>query len=104
MMPDKCLTTDEARKIERRLDEILSEVKKIHSAFPRDDIGDTDFIGHREAHESMIKAAKAQAEFWNELKLDIAKKGVWGLLIIICGLVVAGIAAKIGIAEFHALK
>lgn len=103
-MPDKCLTTEEARKIERCLDEILSEVKKIHSAFPRDASGDTDFNGHREAHEEMIKAARAQAEFWNELKLDVAKKGVWGILIIVIGLIMAGIAAKLGFTEFHHLK
>jgi len=103
-MPDKCLTHAEANKIESQLDEILAEIKKIHGGFPRNEDGDTDFMGHREAHEQMIKAAKAQAEFWNELKLDVAKKGVWGILIILVGLVITGLAAKIGIAEFHALR
>ena len=103
-MTDKCLTQAEARKIESQLDEILAEIKKIHGGFPRNEDGDTDFSGHREAHEEMIKAARAQAEFWNELKLDVAKKGVWGILVILIGLVVAGLAAKLGFAEFHALK
>lgn len=103
-MSENCISRDEAHKIESRLDEILAEIKKIHGGFPRNDDGDTDFIGHREAHEQMIKAAKAQAEFWNELKLDVAKKGVWGILIILVGLVITGLAAKIGIAEFHALR
>lgn len=99
-----CLTQDEGKKIEDRLDEILAEIKKIHGGFPRDEDGETDFAGHREAHESMIKAAKAQEAFWNELKLDVAKKGVWGMLIIVIGLVMAGLAAKLGFAEIHALK
>lgn len=52
----------------------------------------------------MIAAAEAQKEFWQELKLDIAKKGVWGLLIILCGLVITGLAAKFGFAEIHTVR
>jgi len=100
-MERDCITKDEARKIESQLDEILTEVKKIHGAFPRTDDGEIDFSGHREAHEAMIEAAKAQAEFWRELKLDVIKKGVWGLLIIVCGLAITGFAAKFGIAEIN---
>lgn len=103
-MIEECITRDEAHKIESRLDEILTEIKKIHGGFPRTEYGETDFAGHREAHEEMIKAARAQAEFWNELKLDIAKKGVWGMVIILIGLVMAGLAAKLGFTEFHHLK
>lgn len=103
-MVSECISRDEAVKIEHRLDEILAEIKKIHGGFPRDESGDTDFIGHREAHEEMIKAARAQAEFWNELKLDVVKKGVWGILIVVVGLVFTGLLAKLGLAEFHALK
>lgn len=103
-MENNCLTKDEARNIEHRLDEILQEIKKVHGAFPRTDDGDADFSGHREAHEAMIEAAKAQTEFWRELKLDVIKKGVWGLLIIVCGLAITGFAAKLGIAEIHNVK
>lgn len=104
MMSDNCLTQDEGKKIEDRLDEILAEIKKIHGAFPRDEDGDTDFSGHRNAHEEMIRAAKAQEAFWNELRLDVAKKGVWGILIILVGLVLTGAAAKFGLAEIHTIK
>ena len=103
-MNENCLTKEEARSIEHRLDEILQEVKRVHGAFPRTEDGDVDFLGHREAHEAMIEAAKAQAEFWKELKLDVIKKGVWGLLIIVCGLAITGFAAKFGIAELHQVK
>ena len=100
-MDRDCISKDEARRIESQLDEILSEVKKIHGAFPRTGDGEVDFSGHREAHEAMIEAAKAQTEFWRELKLDVIKKGVWGLLIIICGLAITGFATKLGIAEIN---
>lgn len=98
-MTGECLTKEEARQLDDRLDEILEEVKKIHGAFPRTNDGDTDFDGHRNYHESMIKAANAQEAFWRELKLDIVKKGVWGLLIILCGLVLTGAAAKFGFSH-----
>lgn len=103
-MEQNCLNQNDARKIEDQLDEILAEVKRIQGAFPRTEHGEVDFTGHREAHEAMIEAAKAQTEFWRELKLDIAKKGVWGLLIITCGLILTGLAAKFGFAEIHAVK
>lgn len=76
----------------------------LHNAFPRTEAGETDIEGHRKYHEAMIKSAEAQAEFWKELRLDIAKKGVWGLLIILVGLVMAGLAAKLGIAEVKLLN
>jgi tetrahydromethanopterin S-methyltransferase subunit E len=47
----------------------------------------------------MIKAAEAQTEFWRELRLDIAKKGVWGLLVVICGLILVGVSAKLGFTK-----
>jgi hypothetical protein len=47
----------------------------------------------------MIRAADAQEKFWVELKLEIAKKGVWGLLVVICGLVIVGVSTKIGLPK-----
>lgn len=98
-MGGNCVTREEARQIDDRLDEILAEVRKIHGAFPRDNNGDTDFDGHRQYHEAMIRAAEAQAAFWNELKLDVVKKGVWGAVVILCGLVITGLAAKFGLSH-----
>jgi len=91
------LSTADNSHIDKRFDEILSELRKIHGAFARNPDGTTDFDGHRRYHESMIAAAEAQTQFWNELKLEIAKKGIWGLLVIICGLVLVGISAKFGL-------
>lgn len=98
-MSGECVSRDEAKEIDMALSEILIEVKKIHGAFPRTDDGETDFDGHRNYHEAMIKAANAQEAFWRELKLDVVKKGVWGLLIILVGLVLTGAAAKFGISH-----
>jgi len=84
--------------IEERLDELLDEMHKITGAFARNDDGSVDFDGHRRYHESMIEAAEAQTQFWREMKLEIAKKGIWGLLVILCGLVMVGLATKFGIS------
>lgn len=87
--------------LDQRFDEVLGELKKMQTGFPRNADGTVDFDGHRRYHESMIEAAKAQTEFWRDLKLEIAKKGVWSLLVIVCGLVTLGLSAKLG---FTALK
>jgi len=91
--------TPSERTLEEKVDLILAELKDMRHAFPRTEDGDADFIGHRSAHEAMIKAADAQKEFWQELKLDIAKKGVWGLLIVLLGLILAGVGFKTGVIK-----
>lgn len=83
--------------IDKRFDEIMDALHQINSAFATNPDGSTDFSGHRQYHEAMIKAATAQEQFWQELKLEVAKKGIWSLLVIICGLVVVGVSAKFGI-------
>jgi tetrahydromethanopterin S-methyltransferase subunit E len=35
--------------------------------------------------------------FWQELKLDLAKKGAWGVMVVVVGLVILGLGAKLGI-------
>lgn len=59
---------------------------------------------HRLAHEQMIKAALAEETFWRDLKSEIARKSVWGILHILSILVIAGIGAKLfGIPAIAAL-
>ena len=77
--------------IEVKLDEITICIASIKQAFP-----DGDIVGHRKYHEAKIKAAVAEEEFWKDLKLDIAKKGAWGLIVILIGLVLLGISVKLG--------
>lgn len=77
----------------------MAELAKINSAFARTPNGEVDHAGHRQYHETMIAAAEAQKQFWQELRIDIAKKGIWGLLVIVVGLVLVGISAKLGIAS-----
>ena len=83
--------------IERKLDLILDEIKKLEGAFPRSEDGDVDYEGHRKYHESLIRAAEAQEEFWRDLKKEVAKKGILAALVIVCGLLWLGAQTKLGI-------
>jgi hypothetical protein len=89
----------ESKHLDDRFDEVMSALTQISGAFARNADGSVDYDGHRRYHEEMIKAAEAQTEFWRELRLDIAKKGVWGLLVVICGLILVGVSAKLGFTK-----
>lgn len=75
--------------LEEKVDEALSILETIVYAFPDGP------VAHRSAHEAMIKAAAAQEKFWSELRLDVAKKGLWGIIVIIAGLILAGAVGKL---------
>lgn len=69
-------------------------INSILDAFP-----DGDVRRHREYHDQLIATAKEQQDFWRDLKLDLAKKGLWSVLIIVTGLIVTGLATKLGITK-----
>lgn len=81
-------------RIENQLDNIQGSIADINHAFPAGP------EAHRQVHEAMIAAAKAEEDFWRELKLDMARKGLWGLwslIVIILGLAILGFSTKFGI-------
>jgi hypothetical protein len=77
--------------VEEKLDTALELLDQILYAFP------DGTVAHRQSHQAWIQAKEAEIHFWQELKLDIAKKGLWGLSIIILGLLIAGISVKSGV-------
>lgn len=89
--------TKEEIGIERKLDLILDELKKIEGAFAKNDDGSVDFDGHRKYHEAMIRAAEEQEKFWHDLKMEIAKKGIIAAIIIVLGLLWVGAQTKFGL-------
>lgn len=80
----------------KAMKEILEDLT---SAFVIGKDGKPDIHGHRNAHEAMIEAAKAEREFWIEMKKDLAKKGLAGLFVIVIGLLVVGIQVKLGLLK-----
>lgn len=95
--PEVHLCKTDAEHLDKRLDEVMAELRNINGAFARNADGSIDHAGHRQYHESMIQAAEAQTKFWQELKLEIAKKGIWSLLIVVFGLAMLGLSAKLGL-------
>ena len=55
-------------------------VQTLARALPLRPDGSPDIDGHREYHASLIEEAKARAEFWRELRLELVRKGFWGLM------------------------
>jgi hypothetical protein len=76
---------------EEKLDVALELLDQVLFAFP------DGALAHRQAHIAWLQAKEAETKFWQELKLDIAKKGLWGLLVIMLGLLVAGVSVKSGV-------
>lgn len=99
-------TTDKRRHaddLEAKIDMVIDQLHAIERAFPDGP------EAHRASHEAMMRAAaaqqdaaRAQEKFWNEIKLDVIKKGIWGAVVIVLGLIMVGslttLAAKLGIA------
>lgn len=54
---------------------------------------------HRDAHERMVAAARAEEMFWKDLKIDIAKKSIWGILHILFLLAFGTLAVKLGMGS-----
>lgn len=68
-----------------------AKLKELEMAFPDGP------VLHREAHIAWLKAKQAEAEFWDDLKLDLAKNGVRGLLVLVSGLIIVGLSVKLGL-------
>ena len=76
---------------------IAREELMLSEAFPAGDLA-----GHRKAHEAMIHAANEQAKFWGDLRLDLAKKSIWGVVLLVIRLIAVGgltmVVGKLGLA------
>ncbi len=87
-------TDGEMPKIKAMLEcSILDAKRELMHAFP------DGIENHREAHERMIAAARAEEEFWHDLKTDIAKKSIWGILHILFMLTIGTLAVKLGVGS-----
>ena len=101
---DNCHLQRALDELEARIERMFSEheareqegiddrMKTIMRAFP----GGID--EHFTVHCALAKAAKAQEDFYREIKIDLAKNGLWALLKVLFALAILGIASKMG---FH---
>jgi hypothetical protein len=83
----------------KKIDQMMEQMNRISNGFVKNDDGTVDYDGHRRYHASIIESMGAQTRFWNELRLDLAKKGLWFVLLVVAGFVVLGIQAKLGLTK-----
>jgi hypothetical protein len=60
---------------ERKVDEVIRRVDDLHKAFPGG-----DWEGHRRYHEELIRKMEARSEFYEDLRSELARKGIWAVL------------------------
>lgn len=62
-----------------KLDDLRQRVDNLHDAFP-----DRDFGRHRRYHEAVIAKIEARAQFYADLRTELATKGIWAVLVTVC--------------------
>ena len=87
---DACPHYDACSAVSKTLEDIKEGINLLKAAFPGE-----DFEGHHSYHDAAIKAKQAEERFWTELKMELTVSGIKGLLIVISGLVMTGIAFEI---------
>lgn len=88
----------EMPRIKEMVESAIGDAKKqLLHAFP------DGIENHRESHERMIAAARAEEAFWKDLKADIAKKSIWGILHILILLTLGTLAVKLGIGPIFGI-
>ena len=85
---------DQLREHEKRE---MAAVKELIDAFSKDAFPSSP-SEHRAGHQAQIDASRAEEAFWRDIKVDMAKKSVWAIMQVLLGLIVVGIAAKLGIS------
>lgn len=75
---------------DKKVDEAIRRIDDLHKAFPG---GDWD--GHRRYHEAVIKSIEDRAKFYQDLRNDLAKKGLWALIVGLATAVVFYMKAKL---------
>ena len=72
--------TDVLKKLDqvtKTQDEILELLKDINRAFPRDDLDEPDYDGHRKYHQQLIRRAVEADKDRQSAVQDVVKKGLW---------------------------
>jgi hypothetical protein len=64
--------------VEDKVNVLIERVDDLARGFPQDDPD-----GHRRYHEALIVKAEARARLYEKLLEELAKKGLWALLVLI---------------------
>lgn len=70
--------TSSLEVIEKEIKVLTDRVDDLAKGFPN-----ADPDGHRIYHEATIRREEARARFYEELRAELAKKGIWALLVLV---------------------
>lgn len=70
------LGTDQGARHTENTDRLGRMEEMIKSGFP-----DGDAIAHRRYHEALIRKAEERTKFWADLRLKLADRGIWAVLV-----------------------
>jgi hypothetical protein len=65
--------------IEKELMVLTERMDDLSKGFPGG-----DWEGHRRYHEAVIKRMEARTDLYRELQSELAKKGLWALIVMAC--------------------
>lgn len=65
--------------VEKDLKVLIDRVDDLSKGFPGG-----DWEGHRRYHEAVIKRMEARTDLYRELRSELAKKGLWALIVMVC--------------------
>jgi hypothetical protein len=68
--------TSSLEVLEKDVKVLIDRVDDLAKGFP-----DGDWEGHRRYHEAVIKKMEARTKFYDELRAELAKKGMWALIL-----------------------
>ncbi|SDI65500.1 hypothetical protein SAMN04487926_12165 [Paraburkholderia steynii] len=70
--------TSSLEVLEKDLKVVIERVDDLARGFP-----DSDPEGHRRAHEALIRKAEERAALYKALREELAKKGLWALVLLL---------------------
>ncbi|MEX3972264.1 hypothetical protein [Paraburkholderia caribensis] len=70
--------TSSLEVLEKDLKVVIERVDDLARGFP-----DGDWEGHRRYHEAVIQKMEARTKFYDDLRTELAKKGLWALLVLV---------------------
>jgi hypothetical protein len=69
--------TSTLEELDAKVNVVIDRVDDLHKAFPGG-----DWEGHRRYHETLIEKAEARTKFYEDLRAELAKKGMWALIVL----------------------
>ena len=70
--------TSSLQVLEKDLKVVIERVDDLAKGFPKG-----DWEGHRQYHESIIRKMEARTRLYEELRAELARKGLWALIVAI---------------------